>query len=83
MNKILEINGFNEVKSFMVDKDDIPLYEPNNYLYLKHVENPKPFDVYKGKRVGLSDKYPEYLEKQYRYAVMVNKIKKQKQFNKI
>jgi 5'-3' exonuclease len=34
--------------------------------------------VCKGMRVGLSDKYPEYKTKNYRYLTMKNKIKKQK-----
>ena len=34
--------------------------------------------VYTGPRVGLSDKYPEYKTKNYRYCTFINKIKKQK-----
>jgi 3-methyladenine DNA glycosylase Mpg len=34
--------------------------------------------IYCGRRVGLSDKYPEWKDKPYRFLIMKNKIKKQK-----
>lgn len=34
--------------------------------------------IYYGKRVGLSDKYPEFRYKKYRYLIMKDHIKKQK-----
>ena len=36
--------------------------------------------IYIGPRVGLGNKYPNYREKKYRYAIHINKIKKQKIF---
>jgi len=35
-------------------------------------------DIFVGKRIGLSDKYPEYQNKLYRYVIFENKIKKEK-----
>jgi len=40
-------------------------------------------DIYEGTRVGLSDKYPEFKDRNYRYAIMIEKIKKQKKFESI
>lgn len=34
--------------------------------------------IYKGPRIGLSDKYPEYKNRPYRFAIMKNNIKKMK-----
>jgi 3-methyladenine DNA glycosylase Mpg len=34
--------------------------------------------VYCGPRIGLSDKYPEFKDKKYRYAIFIDKIKKQR-----
>jgi len=47
-----------------------------------HIEKPDAKEVkykyYKGTRVGLSQKYPEYLNKLYRYIVLPAKVKKGK-----
>lgn len=40
-------------------------------------------DIYIGPRVGLGDKYPEYKNKNYRYATHIKQIKKQKIFEKL
>jgi hypothetical protein len=34
--------------------------------------------VFSGPRIGLSDKYPEFKDKKYRYAIFIDKIKKQR-----
>lgn len=83
VNKILEINGFADVTGFMKDKNSIPLYEKNNYLYFNFKVNNNPDEVFKGMRVGLSDKYLDFQFRDYRYAIMVNRIKKQKKFKKL
>ena len=38
--------------------------------------NPEP--IYIGPRIGLSDKYPEFHKKLYRYVIMINDVKKEK-----
>jgi hypothetical protein len=45
--------------------------EPTNH----YVTNDK---IFMSPRIGLSDKYPEYKTKLYRYAIKINNIKKQK-----
>ena len=39
--------------------------------------------VYCGPRIGLSDKYPEFKDKNYRYAICIDKIKKQRKTFKL
>lgn len=39
--------------------------------------------IYVGPRVGLSEKYPEFKDRKYRYAIIINKIKKQKIFEQL
>lgn len=39
--------------------------------------------IYIGPRVGLSDKYPEYKNRKYRYAILIKQITKQKSFEKL
>lgn len=82
VNKILELNGFTTVADFMDGKKEIKIYDKNDYLYLKPTKL-NTEDIYCGKRVGLSNKYPDFLDRKYRYATMIKKIKKQKQFEKV
>ena len=56
----------------MADKVD-PLERNNSFIYILDEEQ-----MYKGPRIGLSDKYPEWRGINYRYVVMKNKIKKKK-----
>lgn len=51
--------------------DEIALIEHN----LSHKK------IYNGPRVGLSDKYPEFKLRKYRYATHIKQIKKQKSLN--
>jgi len=83
VNKILELNEKDDVADFMKGKKSIMLYDKNDYLYLRSTTSLEKEDIYKGPRVGLSDKYPDFLNKNYRYATMIKKIKKQKKFEKI
>lgn len=83
VNKILELNDKDNVADFMKGKDKIKLYEKNDQLYLRSTSSLDEEDIYKGPRVGLSNKYPDFLERDYRYATMIKKIKKQKKFEKV
>lgn len=79
VNKILEINKAHDVKEFVKDKKvPLKLYD-NKDLYIEHVDLDKE-QIYIGPRVGLSDKYPEFKDMKYRYAIMIKKIRKQKKF---
>lgn len=80
VNKILELFGFNDVKSFMDGKQSpLSIYNKEQQLYIMD-SNLDKNDVFVGPRVGLSDKYPEWKMKDYRYATNIKLIKKQKKF---
>jgi hypothetical protein len=49
----------------------------NQTFGLVRAELPR-MEMYKGPRIGLSTKYPEYQHKQYRYAIQIASIKKQR-----
>lgn len=59
-----EYEGINQIA---LNDNKINL-SPNNELIKE--------DIYKGPRIGLSDKYPEYKNLEYRYATNIKKIKK-------
>jgi 3-methyladenine DNA glycosylase Mpg len=73
VNEILSNYSMKEFKEFM-EKYDI---DKEFTLKTKKLDHE---DIYTGPRVGLGDKYPEYKEKNYRYAIKTKKIKKQKKF---
>ncbi len=57
-----------QLRNFALKKSNSDI---NNYFLEK-------FDIFKAPRIGLSNKYLEYKNKYYRYAILLNKIKKQK-----
>lgn len=60
----------------------IEKYDINKEFKLKKKEMTKE-KIYIGPRVGLGDKYPDYKEKNYRYATNIKLIKKQKIFEEM
>jgi hypothetical protein len=81
VNKILEQFGFNNVadlfdsrtnkhEQIRLDDPDLKLVYPTNKLDQK--------EIFTGTRIGLSDKYPDYQARQYRFVIFENKIKKEK-----
>lgn len=69
-----------EIKDIVADSNySEDVLDKNSII---HLEKAGPSDVkykyYKGPRVGLSAKYPKYLNKLYRYVVLPAKIKKGK-----
>ena len=64
------------LKDFAVDGRSATKNDPNfviedNNDLIKEV-------VAEGPRIGLSDKYPDYLNRNYRFVIFKNKIKKKK-----
>jgi 3-methyladenine DNA glycosylase Mpg len=80
VNKMLEILGFNDVKSFMDTRTDLIDIGSDSDLSIKINNNLIQYDIFKGMRVGLGDKYPNFKELPYRFATNISKIKKQKKF---
>lgn len=82
VNKILEqYNGVKTVKElfniFFPNISQIDIY--NDMLKLEYKPNElEKQNIYSGPRVGLSDKFPEYKNKPYRFAIMKCNIKKMK-----
>lgn len=78
VNMILAQFGLTEVKElFQTDiYTGIKQIGLNDaYICLNQTEMEKT-KIYMGPRIGLSDKYPEYANKNYRYATFIEKIKK-------
>jgi len=76
VNEILSNFGCKEWKQFF-EKYSL------NELKLINRDDLINEEIYIGPRVGLGDKYPDYKLKNYRFAIYINKIKKQKQFEKL
>jgi len=81
VNRILELFKEPDVKNMMLHNKfvgQLNLYDESQELYLQETNKFDKQEIYIGPRVGLSDKYLEYLNKDYRHAIFINKIKKQK-----
>jgi len=79
VNKILEQYGVTQVKDFVSNKQlPLDIYDITNKFYVIHPQDLEQENIYKGPRIGLSDKYPDYQNISYRYAIMINRIKKQR-----
>ncbi len=74
VNKLL---GYYKVKEF---NDFFEDYNIDEEFTLEETDDLDYEDIYVGPRVGLGDKYPEFKNKEYRYAIKIKKIKKQKIF---
>jgi hypothetical protein len=72
MREVLSNFGCSEFKEF---------FEHHSIDEIKLIDQPLVNEtIYIGPRVGLSDKYPVYQDKYYRYATNIKQIKKQKKF---
>lgn len=79
VNMMLSQFGFQTVSEF-VDGKTVPLdiYDTTNQFHIIDANDLKQEQIYKGPRIGLSSKYPDYQTLNYRYAIMISKIKKQR-----
>jgi hypothetical protein len=76
VNELLKLYDCNEFKDF------VGTYDIDKEFVLEKAKLPKE-DIYIGPRVGLGDKYPDFKMKNYRYAITIKNIKKQKIFEKL
>lgn len=85
VNEILKQFSCHDVKEFVNGKVlPLDIYDEKYEFYLADTENMKHEQIYQGSRIGLSDKYPDFQLKPYRYATKIENIKKQrKTFKKI
>lgn len=72
VNKLLEIlGGYPDIKTFMAD------HAKDMYSLIKlEREALAPLQMFYGPRIGLSDKYPDYRDRMYRFATNIQNIKK-------
>lgn len=85
VNKILELFGVSDVSQFMINKNNIlSIDDASNELFIELNNTLQKEDIYQGPRIGLSDKYPAFRNLDYRYAVKIKNIKKERsKFKKI
>ena len=76
VNELLKLYNCKEFGEFVKN------WDINEEFKLHEAVLPKE-DIYVGPRVGLGDKYPEFKLKNYRYAILIKNIKKQKIFEKL
>lgn len=77
VNKILELNKCDNISELLDNKKIIGIFESPK-LQLKYVDNLERKEINIGPRIGLSDKYPEYHKKKYRFVIYKDKIKKER-----
>ncbi len=78
VNKILEHYKCADVPAYMDDKDDPLSATSKDNFHVKRKNGLNAETIYKGPRIGLSDKYPEWKDIKYRYLIKKNMIKKGK-----
>jgi len=78
VNKILELNGCTDVKEYMTDKSDPLSARSKKNFHLKRKTYLDIEPVHTGPRIGLSDKYPEWKDVNYRFLIKKEYIKKGK-----
>ena len=79
VNYILELTEQSDISHLIENEmSTLDIFDTDNIFYLKKDKNYYDEDVFRGPRVGLSLKYPEYLFKEYRFLKQPNKIPKYK-----
>jgi 3-methyladenine DNA glycosylase Mpg len=80
VNKVLEQFGVKTVSEMFENRinktEQISLSDEN--LMISEKSDLPQKEIFVGKRIGLSDKYPNYKNKLYRFVIYENKIKKEK-----
>lgn len=77
VNLILEQFNCQTVDQFMIGKVcPLQIDDPSHQLYITNTSELNQEPIFIGPRIGLSDRYPEYRDRPYRYAVMIHSIKK-------
>ena len=76
VNKILENYDCENVETF-TNNEIINMYDNDKDFILEDCDTIEKEDLYCGPRIGLSDKYPEYRDKHYRFVVGKKNVKKQ------
>ena len=78
LSAILAEYNFKEVKEFIGDGKQMLITDDNSKMRLKLDDTLKKEQIFKGERIGLSDKFPQFQLKKYRFLIFDKKIKKGK-----
>jgi|SRR5579872_4337667 len=78
VNKILELNNATDVKEYMTGRRSPLSVRSTKNFHLKRKSNLPHEIIYKGPRIGLSDKYPDWKNVNYRFLIKKSLIKKGK-----
>ena len=79
VNKLLEIvGGYPDIKAFMADHST-DMYD---LIKFERDDSIPQLQIHYGPRIGLSDKYPDFRDRMYRFATNIQNIKK-KGFTKL
>lgn len=78
VNKILELNNVSDVKEYMQNRKAPLNARSTKNFHLKRKAKLSNETIYKGPRIGLSDKYPEWKNIHYRFLIKKDYIKKGK-----
>lgn len=77
VNRILAEYGYDNIMDF-TNGENLNIFENHHDFLLVPCETLIRHRIYHGPRIGLSDKYPEYQMRKYRFVIYRNRIKKQK-----
>lgn len=79
LTELLKQFNCSEVKEFVNNKQlPLDIYDQTYGLFITDTNKLKQEQIYHGPRIGLSDKYPEFQNVKYRYAILISNIKKQR-----
>lgn len=82
VDALLSIFDFKNVSELMKDKTDLISFDDTDIKF-HHVPNLEKYDVYHGPRIGLTNKYPDYHTRNYRFVIFQDRIKKLKKSLKL
>ena len=75
VNHMVKKFGYTESGELVKRMEDLDIFNEQNTIHLIY-EKSEASTIFTGPRVGLSNKYPEYLLKEYRYLKQPSKIPK-------
>ncbi|AVL95176.1 hypothetical protein ma789 [Moumouvirus australiensis] len=77
VNKILSKYDLENIKDF-TDYKNLNIFDNEQQFHLRFSKNLEKEKIYAGPRIGLSDKFSEWQNKAYRFAIRPHLIKKKK-----
>lgn len=79
VDALLKNVGYDNINDFVVNKQlPLGIYDKSVKIHLEHTPNKLNDTIYCGPRIGLSEKYPDFRNKNYRYATNISRIKKKR-----